>query len=181
MDLIQNCQDRVFSTYQSMLPSTMNTLLHNNTTQNKLSSLFEPLCRSSSEEDQLQSSVSLPSLAGASNSTISSDTRSDAGCVSNLSAFNSSTTLSSIFNSSTTLSSILSSEPPPQIQLPHTNPLGKIDERAACIFGINESAAATASSTLNDFWVEDLDEAELSQFDPDGLWGLGTTIYEKQN
>jgi hypothetical protein len=184
MGVIRDCQDRVFSTYQSMVTSTIDTLLHDNLTRDRLLNQFEPLSRTTSAQGHLRSSLSLTGLC---DTSAASDTNGS-GRGSNLSGFNSSTTLSSIFNSSTTLSSVFnssttlssiaSSHVSPAIQPTNTKLPCNADEITTCAFGANDGTEGAAAMLPNDFWATDADTADLSQFDADGMWNTGATAYE---
>ncbi|KAH8810060.1 hypothetical protein F5882DRAFT_282327 [Hyaloscypha sp. PMI_1271] len=165
MDMIQNCQHQVFSTYQSMVTSTLDTLMGDNFTRDRLLNQFEPLSRITTGENQLASA----------NGTASGN---------NLSAFNSSTTLSSIFRSSTTLnsqftssttlSSIASSQTSPQIQPAGSDLCGEVEEEGTGAFGANDKTVATTDIGPDDLWTTDIEDIDVSKFGMDNMWGTGT-------
>lgn len=181
LSMIRDCQDRVFSTYQSMVSSTIETLNLDSSAKDKLLAQFEPLTRTTSAESQLRTGFSLSGLSKMSIPRGASNTAHG----SSISGYNSSTTLSSIFNSSTTLSSVfdstttLSSAASSQV-LPSTKPKStaipvKIDEMSACAFRENDENAAVTDTIPDDFWTTDLDETD---FDDMSIWNSKTTLDE---
>jgi hypothetical protein len=179
MGVIRDCQDQVFSTYQSMVTSTLDALLGDTITRDKLLKQFEPLSRNPSTQGYLRSAVdpglSLPHLNGIAESAPNEDNSQSQN--SNISAFNSSTTLSSIsdssttlssiFDSSATLSSIASSTMSLDAQTTNSGSLGKIAK---------DSAVTTTSLKTSDFWAADLGTSDLTDFDAD--WDIEAAGYE---
>lgn len=187
MTMIRDCQERVLSTYQYMVSSTIDTLQLDHSTKEKLLAQFEPLSRTTSANSQLRSAFS---LSGLSDMSVPSTTNQPTN-VSHLPGFNSSTTLSSIFDSSTTLSSVFgstttlssaaSSQVPPAIKATDATFPGKVDEMTGCVFGANDDSTPSMAVTNmlpNDFWTTDLDETDLSQLDAMGIWNLTASLDE---
>jgi hypothetical protein len=165
MDMIQNCQHQVFSTYQSMVTSTLDTLMGDNFTRDRLLNQFEPLSRITTAENQL---ASVNSAASGNNlSAFNSSTTLS-------SIFRSSTTLNSVFTSSTTLSSIASSQTSPQIQPAGSDLGGEVEEEGTRAFGANDKAVETTDIGPDDLWTTDIEDIDVSKFGMDNMWGTGT-------
>jgi hypothetical protein len=165
MDMIQNCQHQVFSTYQSMVTSTLDTLMGDNFTRDRLLNQFEPLSRITTAENQL---VSVNSAASDNNlSAFNSSTTLS-------SIFRSSTTLNSVFTSSTTLSSIASSQTSPQIQPAGSELCGEVEEDGTGAFGANDKTVATTDIGPDDLWTTDIEDIDVSKFGMGNMWDTGT-------
>ena len=165
MGMIQNCQDQVFSTYQSMATSTLDTLMGDNFIRDRLLTQFEPLSRTSTTEDQLASV----------NRAASSNNISAFNSSTNLSSiFRSSTTLNSVFTSSTTLSSIASSQTSPQIQPTEGDLCGEAEDGRTGVFSRGKETVTATDMDRNDFWMTDLEDIDVSQFGMDNVWDTGT-------
>ncbi len=160
MGMIQNCQHQVFSTYQSMATFTLDTMLGDNSIRDRFFNQYEPLSRIGITETRL--------------ALVNSATRRN-----NISAFNSSTTLSSnfrssttlnsIFTSSTTLSSIASSQTSPQIQPAGSDVCGEVAEEDASALGPDNETVATTDKGETDFWTE-IEDIDVSEFGMDNMW-----------
>jgi hypothetical protein len=179
MSMFQGCQDRVFSTYESMLASNADLLGQGSSAGNQLSTVLEPQTRQNpnshrSDDREISSSVT------------TTNTRSHKGSSSNLPAINSSstlssackssTTLNSIYSSTTTLSSIASSlatSPSQQIatKAPE-NQIGNSPWAVGPYDGTFATAArATGTSALPaNFWSTDLEDLDISHLSSDILW-----------
>jgi len=164
MDMIQNCQHQVFSTYQSMATSTLDALMGDNFTRDRLLNQLEPLTRTTTTKNQLASVNSAPS--GNNISAFNSSTTLS-------SIFRSSTTLNSVFTSSTTLSSIASSQTSPQIQPAGSDLCGEVEEGDTSAFGADDETVAMTDMDQNDFWTTDLEDIDVSKFGMDNVWGTG--------
>jgi hypothetical protein len=154
VDMIQKCQDQVFSTYQSMATSTLDTLMRDNPTRERLLNQFEPLSRITSTENELASVKSGNNISASNSSTTLS------------SAFKSSTTLNSVFTSSTTLSSITSSQASPQMQLTRSDLhlCGEVEEGDTGFLDADDETVETADMCRSDFWTTDLEDIDVSEF-----------------
>jgi hypothetical protein len=172
LGMIRDCQGRVFSTYQSMVVSNINTLHPDHPTKEVVTNSFKPLTRTTS----LKTSFTNISNSELPNYTPSNDFNSSEHEV-NLSGFESSTTLSSffasstalssVFNSSTTLSSVTSADPRAPTNSGIDAQLEDIDEISTYNFDItNKDLGATEA--LGETWITDLDEVDLRQLEAMG-------------
>lgn len=184
MGVIRDCQDRVFSTYQSMVTSAIDPLLRDNLTRDNLLKQFEPLSRATSTtESQIRSSFSLPDMYDMSTTKESiASNRGELAAFNSSSTlnsiYNSSTTLSSIFNSSTTLSSIASSQIPPAMQPSSTTLSEKLGEMANLTCPAKDDSVASSGMLVDDSWTTELNEADLTHFDSDFMWDTEAITYK---
>ena len=161
MGMIQNCQHQVFSTYQSMATFTLDTMLGDNSARDRLFNQYEPLSRIGITENQ---------LALVNNATKRNNISAFNSSTTLSSVFRSSTTLNSVFTSSTTLSSIASSQASPQIQPAGSDLCGEVAEEDADALGPDDETVATTDIGQTEFWT-DLEDIDVSEFGMDNMWG----------
>jgi hypothetical protein len=147
-----------------MATSTLDTLMGDNFTRDRLLNQFEPLSRITTTENQLASVNN-----AASDNTISAFNSSTTLS----SIFRSSTTLNSVFTSSTTLSSIASSQTSPQIHSAEIDLCEEVEEGGIGASGADDETAATTDMGRNEFWTTDLEDIDVSKFGMDNMWSTG--------